>query len=339
MSLVWKYRRGKVWYLAFAQGLRRPARSLRTDNSKLAEAIRAKEENDILLGQAGIKQGPVNAISYAEFVALFLEAKEGQGTAKGTLRIYAHALNAFGEFLGRNIRVHKIARETIQRHVGARVRAGRSAKYINNEVGTLAVAFAWGIRSGFLTENVAKDLALPKIEIRPPDYLKQSEFREIEKALAGTDLLDIIRFYVLTGCRRAEALAIVKDRDIDFESGVIRIRQPKQRLYRSIPITAELAPVLKRLATRSQGSPLLIAMSASTLYHRFKRAVSQAGITRNVRVHSLRHTFGTWLASAGVGARSLQDLMGHSSITTTSRYLHPVDEAIRKDLEKLRLPT
>ncbi len=66
----------------------------------------------------------------------------------------------------------------------------------------------------------------------------------------------------------------------------------------------------------------------------FKEAKKKAGIKKKVTFHSLRHNFGTNLLEAGVDIRTIQILMGHSSITTTSRYLH----IAQKDLSSAKSP-
>ena len=64
----------------------------------------------------------------------------------------------------------------------------------------------------------------------------------------------------------------------------------------------------------------------------WKTACKQAGIT-NLRIHDLRHTFGTRAADAGAPLRAIQDVMGHSSIAMTERYAHATDEGKRRVVE------
>jgi integrase/recombinase XerD len=126
--------------------------------------------------------------------------------------------------------------------------------------------------------------------------------------------------------------------DIDFGSKILKIDQPKQNNYRSIPISSDLQTVLKRLMKKAGSDGRLIPLTGSALYNRFKRAALKTDLKRNVRLHSLRHTFGTWLASHGAAQRNLQDLMGHSNPQTTSIYTHPVADSIRRDMNLLHLP-
>lgn len=338
MSLVWKYRRGEIWYLEYAKHLGRPKKSLRTSNSRIAETIRAKEENDILLGQAGIQQGPVSPVDFSTFVTAFLEAKHNEGMAEGTQRTYVLSFNAFGQFLERSPLVHKISIDTLERFVGWRRAHGVAAKSIRNDLGALSSAFTWGMKHGYLQSNPVKRIILPKVDRRPPDYLKHAEYQALQEKLDDPYLQEIVDFYVLTGCRRGEGLAIVKDRDVDLEKRVLTIGQPKQRNYRTLPMTDELIAIIQKLARRSGTDPRLIPLTGSAIYNRFHRAVQKANIGRTIRLHSLRHTFGSWLAAEGVGQRNLQDLMGHATISTTAKYVHPVAEAVRRDMEKLKLP-
>src|SRR5688572_26265434 len=83
-----------------------------------------------------------------------------------------------------------------------------------------------------------------------------------------------------------------------------------------------------------------------TLQRQFSDLVRAAGLhhaeaSKNVTIHTLRHTFGSWLALKGVPLRRIQYLMGHNSITTTERYAHLVEEEAYEDtraLEKMSSP-
>ncbi|UCF70255.1 MAG: site-specific integrase, partial [candidate division WOR-3 bacterium] len=71
-----------------------------------------------------------------------------------------------------------------------------------------------------------------------------------------------------------------------------------------------------------------------TIKTAFKAACRRAGIT-NLRFHDLRHTFGTWLVNQGADIKTIQELMGHKSLKSTERYLHPNEERKRKVIESI----
>jgi integrase/recombinase XerD len=339
MSLVWVYRRkdSKNWYIGYAKELQRKARSLKTDSRRIAETIKAKEENDLLLGKRGIRGGPVMPIKFSAFMEIYLFTKSDAGLEATTIRTYTLALNAFGSFLKKDVNVHQIATSTLEEFIAMRRRAGLFAKSIRNDVTTLSSAFTWGIKRNYLQHNPCKDLDSIKVVRRAPDYLREDEYRKLRNSLKRDPMGDVIDFYVLTGCRRSEGLEINIRRDIDLSRNVITIGQPKQRNYRSIPISEELRPVLKRLIKRAQNE-LLIDMTPSALYNKFKRRLKKAGLRKDIRLHSLRHTFGTWLGARGVAPRNLQELMGHSNPMTTAIYTHAVSDAVRRDIARLKLP-
>ena len=66
------------------------------------------------------------------------------------------------------------------------------------------------------------------------------------------------------------------------------------------------------------------------MQHVFKKAVKKAGITKNVSVHVLRHSFATHLMEQGVSLAIIQQLLGHSALKTTSIYLHVQQYALDK---------
>ncbi len=95
--------------------------------------------------------------------------------------------------------------------------------------------------------------------------------------------------------------------------------------------------VLVNLRHRPLGTP----MTPSAAEQSFARLVRRAGLTRRVRPHMLRHSFGTELANADVGLDVVQRLMGHALITSTQVYLHPNGERLREAVDRVsaRVPS
>lgn len=345
MALVWKYKIGRNWYLAYHQSLGLRRKSLRTDNKQIAEMIRAKEENNLLLGKAGINTQPFKKIRFSKFVQEYLAFKSGQNKSANTIESYTYTFNSFGEFLQVDEWISKIGKRTIEDYIAHRFAQKRKNKTIRNECINLASAFKWAKQRGYLVSSPMEGVELPRRIKHPPDYLHEDEYLQLKKSITDRQWMDIIDFYLLTGARREEALHIDPARHVDLKGGIISIPQPKSGDYRTIPISPDLRPVLRRLMKNANGSLItyrsdsgIHTYTEDALSRRFKRTLASLGMRTSLHFHCLRHTFGTWLGMQGVGARHIQEAMGHNDPGSTRVYVHAVADAFKKDLQRLRLP-
>jgi integrase len=149
---------------------------------------------------------------------------------------------------------------------------------------------------------------------------------------------EAIRVAAYSGLRLGELLAL-RWRDIDWTGSALTISRSlssgiegttKSGHVRRVPMADQAAAALDRLSQRQDFvSPddyvfcnaLGRSLDGSALRRRYKRARDAAGL-RPLRWHDLRHTFGSLLVTGGVDLVSIKDAMGHSQLTTTSRYLH-----------------
>jgi integrase len=149
---------------------------------------------------------------------------------------------------------------------------------------------------------------------------------------------EIVRVAAYAGLRQGELLAL-RWRDVDFAGSALTIARAmsagvesstKSGLVRRVPLADQAAAALDRMSRREHfttpgdlvfcnvlGRPL----DDSALRRRYRRAQAAAGV-RPLRFHDLRHTFGSLLAMRGVNVVTIQKAMGHSTLATTSRYLH-----------------
>jgi integrase len=154
----------------------------------------------------------------------------------------------------------------------------------------------------------------------------------------------------VTGTRQGELLAL-RWRDVDWFASRARVRQnfvrgefrePKsKRSSRSVPVIDRLAAALDehhRQTLFGRDDDLVFAhphtgkpLDRSKVLKRFKRACRRAGV-REVRFHDLRHTFGTYMAAAGVPMRTLQEWMGHRDFKTTLIYADYAPSPHEKDM-------
>lgn len=149
-----------------------------------------------------------------------------------------------------------------------------------------------------------------------------------------------------TGLRRGELFALIWA-DIDLEAKKITIRgaTAKAGITRTVVLNSAAAAVLRGWRLQSGKAvglvfPGMTGSGLGNLKKSYHRVLAAAGVDRDngrgrVTWHSLRHTFGTRLASAGVPAPTVQRLMGHASISTTARYFHVEEDQQREAVEAL----
>jgi integrase len=182
-----------------------------------------------------------------------------------------------------------------------------------------------------------RDRSGPDVSNQERDALQAEDWQDAE----------IVRVAAYAGLRQGELLAL-RWRDIDFAGSALTIARAmsagvesstKSGLVRRVPLADQAAAALDRMSRREHfttpgdlvfcnvlGRPL----DDSALRRRYRRAQAAAGV-RPLRFHDLRHTFGSLLAMRGVDVVTIQKAMGHSTLATTSRYLHarPASEQAR----------
>jgi integrase/recombinase XerC len=191
--------------------------------------------------------------------------------------------------------------------------------------------------------NALKLLATPRARKPVPRALPQKQAREVAEDIGemsdspATQARDIALFTLLYGCglRIAEALALdVRDAPKTGETGALRVigKGSKERIVPVLPAVREaIDGWLKHHPDRQPSSPLFLG----TRGKRLDAAVAQRtlrnfrrlnGLPEHATPHALRHSFATHLLAEGADLRSIQDLLGHASLSTTQRYTS-VDEA------------
>jgi len=164
---------------------------------------------------------------------------------------------------------------------------------------------------------------------------------EIKLLLEGEPNLKHRLLLMLTyssGLRVSEAVNL-RYSDIDLQRRVLHIRSGKGRKDRFIMLSAKSALLLEQYRTAAGSESWVFPgrdghLTIRSAQHVFEHALARAGIGKRASIHSLRHTFATHLLESGVDLRSIQALLGHTSITTTSRYTH----VARVDVLKIASP-
>ena len=180
-----------------------------------------------------------------------------------------------------------------------------------------------------------------------PVYLTLEEAEQLlesvqENSLYPTRDYAIFLMFLQCGCRFAELLSITVP-DIDFTGQTVRLLG-KGRKERLVPLTERTIKALKEyLEVRDPAVPTDILflsnkrhpLQPNGLRYIFQTAVDRSLLKKkNLTPHKLRHTCFTLLMQAGVDIRTVQEIAGHSSISTTQIYTHVSQEAVRKGMDK-----
>jgi integrase/recombinase XerD len=198
--------------------------------------------------------------------------------------------------------------------------------------------FRWLSRQNYILNNPASEIELPQREKRLPKHVLSSA--EAEAVLLQPDTRQpigirdraILETFYSTGMRRTELIKL-KLCDIDFERGTVMVRQGKGRKDRLIPVGEQaLAWMRKYLdevrpqfaAVPDTGFVFLTAeseaLSPNRLTQIVREYVSSAGIDKQGSCHLFRHTCATLMLENGADIRFIQQLLGHSDLSTTQIY-------------------
>ena len=258
------------------------------------------------------------------------------------LRNMHHYGKFWSKLLGQRL-LAKISADDL-RHVQSRMvaKATRSPHTINRYFAALRRFLNLAIAEGFLPTNPVKGVKFfpePTGRLR---FLTDAEIALLREELPP-EHWSLVAFSLETGLRLSEQFHARWD-CINMEQGILTIPLSKSGKTRHVILSEAALTILKNLSTRSYspylfpsplnaGQPMQGRNFAVKVY---EPALRRAGI-EGVTWHTLRHTFASRAVMAGVDIRSVQELMGHSTITMTMRYTHLSPTHLRTAVNKASL--
>ncbi len=245
----------------------------------------------------------------------------------------AHLIPFFGE-----LRLNQIGTQQVDQYKSRRIKAGLVNGTINNELLVLGTCIHTA-QEWFGLEKIAK-IKLLKYAPSKFDFLSREECYQL---LAHSDGVwrEIIFTALKTGLRLGELRALSWS-DINWSNRTLTVRHswcdykkglvtPKSNRERHIPLSNELHGMF---AQKKQRTGFVFTTKKSQgftkhwLNQKIADACKRAGM-REITCHTLRHTFASHLAIAGVPLRAIQELLGHRDIQTTMRYAHLAPHSLR----------
>lgn len=284
----------------------------------------------------------------SDYVSIFIDAmKTRRNLSPRTLRAYESDLRAFALFLGAR-QVITLAANDIQSYVSALESAGLSATTIRRKLATLRVFFKFLYDEKLCkatpiwrnTERYRIPKHLPKVIAREDMIRLLTVAHSQVETCAGKSIrrqyralrdLLIIELLFSLGLRIDELTHLnLDDINLSDSSVVVHGKGRKDRLlYLSSPEVRSLVQryvtLRSEVAVDSQSfllNRLGTRLGNSSVSRIFDALLKRAGISRHFTPHCLRHTMATMLIENGADVRSVQEILGHSSISTTEIYLH-----------------
>ena len=235
--------------------------------------------------------------------------------------------------------------------------AGYAKTTVNRRLSAVRSFYSWLVREGVIESNPAVVVSSPKLPKPLPHVLSQEDVEKLlECADASTPAgaLDaaLVELLYASGARIGEVASLDVDR-IDFSDKSVRLfgKGSKERIVPLYPAAlhaldaylAHARPVL--LANHKGGLTVEEAadaqralfinargarMSERSLRARFEKLLAQAGLAGMATPHTMRHTFATEVLDGGADLRSVQEMLGHASLSTTQIYTHLTPERLRE---------
>jgi integrase/recombinase XerD len=281
-----------------------------------------------------------------------------RGQAEHTQRTYAALLGKFTTWAGKHgltdwkgvelkhlvaFLQHERQRSLVNQPKESARRLSSESVYL--EIAALRAFYRFAENEKLLPTNVAENLSLPRRWKRLPKALTSQEIEKLltrEEPETPENLCDqaVLELAYASGLRLAE-LRGLRLEQLHLESGFLNVIG-KGNKERVVPVGKKAVESLNRyievgrpklLSQRSPANVFLTmrgtAFAAVTLWLRIKQRVRRAGISRNVTPHMLRHSFATHLLEHGADLRVIQELLGHSNISTTEVYTHVTGNRLR----------
>ncbi len=235
--------------------------------------------------------------------------------------------------------------------------AGYAKTTVNRRLSAVRSFYSWLVREGVIESNPAAVVSSPKLPKSLPHVLSQEDVEKLlECADASTPAgaLDaaLVELLYASGARIGEVASLDVDR-IDFSDKSVRLfgKGSKERIVPLYPAAlhaldaylAHARPVLlanhkggltAEEAADAQRALFINArgarMSERSLRARFEKLLAQAGLAGMATPHTMRHTFATEVLDGGADLRSVQEMLGHASLSTTQIYTHLTPERLRE---------
>lgn len=274
---------------------------------------------------------------YNELVLFLAYLRDVKHSSKNTIQSYERDLKYFFKFLNENNvnQVNAISSEWITKYMEMMKGLNKSTSTISRTLASIRAFFFYLIKEEKAYENPASTIAMPKISKKVPKILSENEIMLLLNEPNTTDIKGVrdkamLELLYATGIRVSELITL-KTTDVNVQQGYIICRDAHKE--RCIPIGKPAITALKsylgevRYAMiRDQNEEALfvncngLPLTRQGFWKILKTYAKHANIGIEITPHMLRHSFAAHLIQHGANLKSVQQMLGHSDISTTQVY-------------------
>jgi len=184
-----------------------------------------------------------------------------------------------------------------------------------------------------MPENLTREIRVSRVDRKIPRFLSRDEAAQLLAATEDPELRAMLQFALGTGLRCGE-LVMLQYGDVRLDTGNVHVRaeHAKGRADRLVPLSSWARDAFASMPPRPPFS-LVWPMRRDVASRRAKQACVRAGL-RDAHLHTMRHTFASWLRLGGAPIDRIQYWLGHTNITTTMIYAHIRPHEIAGELER-----
>jgi integrase/recombinase XerC len=256
-----------------------------------------------------------------------------KGVSAHTLRAYGKDLEEFAEFVKKG--PDEIELIDVRAFVAQQIKNGLSKTTAGRRLAAVRSFLKYLYREGYIQANPAKLVSTPKAQKLLPKFLTVDETFSLLEQPSGIGFMKardraILELLYSSGLRVSEVAGLTME-DVNTREAVVRVKG-KGKKERILPVGSKALDALKtylveKLLLKRRSTTVFINRRGGRLSERGIRRIvvkyaKQVGIDGNIGPHTMRHTFASHLLQSGADLRVIQELLGHTSLSTTQKYTH-----------------
>ena len=275
-----------------------------------------------------------------------------KGYSRNTIESYRNDLTEWlKDLVSQKVtKLSQIDYKTLYRYVAALGDAGLKASTVERKTATLKSLFKYLVKNGAVNANPAALIASPKKEKRLPVVLEREEVLRLFQSIDESDALSVrdkaMLMLLYAGGIRVSELTGLDFRNVDLKDGVLNVKG-KGNKERIVPVGETAKKMLlvylsfRKELERPGGDKqaFFLTKNGKRMQDRMVRyvlenRVKELAIQKKISPHTLRHTFATHLLENGAGIRVIQEILGHSSLSTTQIYTHLTVDKLKESYDE-----